>query len=205
MRYFWLSKVLLLLFAGCAPSPYQFLRPSKHSEACLEKFLPGGGPILYKTNISIKGHDLSGLLIYKKMEDKFRVLFTNEVGITFFDFEFGPDDFRVNYCMEKLNRKPVIRQLRKDLGLLIFHEMNFSKATVYEGNNELFFEFNTGKERNFYVTNAGCTDLIRIENASNKKKKAIVNLSGYKSGMPDSVEIVHQNFDFNIYLKQIER
>lgn len=205
MRSLWLIS-LVVAMQGCAPSPYSNLTASAVNSSCLEKFRPEITSVLYNTHINVVGKHLSGLLIFKKMEDQStRVVFSNEMGVKFFDFEFKQDGFKVIYCMDKLNKKPVIRQLRKDIGVLLFHEVNISNAKTKSSPDELYFGFKKGKEYDYYITSQDCNELKRIENATSKKKKIITNLTAYKKGMPDSVYISHENFEFNISLKQIER
>lgn len=197
---------LIVVLQGCAPSPYNNLTASAASSSCLEKFRPEITSVLYNSHINVVGKHLSGLLIFKKMDDQStRVVFSNEMGVKFFDFEFKQDGFKVIYCMDKLNKKPVIRQLRKDIGMLLFHEINILNASVKSNTHENYFGFKNGKETNYYITSQDCNELKRIENANSKKKKIIANLTAYKKGMPDSVYISHENFEFNISLKQIER
>ena len=85
------------------------------------------------------------------------------------------------------------------------YNINLSSASVNQNNNQLYFEFDGKKTKTYYITDANCSKLLRIENASKRKKKIIIDLSNYKSGMADSVNIAHQLFQFNINLKQIDR
>ena len=49
---------------------------------------------LYRTQIDVVGKHLSGLLFFKKLPDEsFRVVFTNEMGLNFFDFHFADHQF----------------------------------------------------------------------------------------------------------------
>jgi hypothetical protein len=201
-----LLLISIFLIAGCKSSEYLMLEKTTANSSCLDKFRPEITTILYNTHINVVGNHLSGLLLFKKMPDSTtRVLFSNEMGVKFFDFEFTKDNFHVIYCMKKLNKKAVIGELKKDIGLLIFHNMDTSKADVMKNGNELYFGFKSGKERNYYITTSDCTDLIKIENAAKGKKKVVLALTDYKAGLPDSVYISHEKFEFNISLKQIER
>ena len=75
---------------------------------------------LFTGSLDIKKHHLTGFLLVKKMEDEsYRIVFTNQVGMTFFDFEVKQNSFRVVYCFESLNRKALIRIFEKDFRLLL--------------------------------------------------------------------------------------
>src|SRR5690349_10497852 len=91
MRCLLLNSIVCLLLAGCASS-YQDLKPVQADPACLAKFKPVFKSTWYNASIDVVGKHLSGLLLFKTMADStMRVVFTNEVGITFFDFEFAPN------------------------------------------------------------------------------------------------------------------
>ena len=66
--------------------------------------------------VDVIGKYLSGLLLLKTMPDSsIRMVFSNEMGFKFFDFEFTPGGgFKVNYIIKKMDRRPVIKTLRQD-------------------------------------------------------------------------------------------
>src|SRR3569832_981187 len=85
--------VALLFFAvaliGCR-SAYADLQPTGGQTMCIRKFKPAFRADWYTTSVDVYGHHISGLLLFKVMPDSaVRVVFTNEVGVTFFDFEFA--------------------------------------------------------------------------------------------------------------------
>ena len=73
----------------------------------LQKFKPAFTVALYNTTVDVMSNHLSGLLLIKKMPDSStRVVFSNEMGLGFFDFEFAPDgSFKIYSIMKKLNKK----------------------------------------------------------------------------------------------------
>jgi len=193
------------MVCGCASSPYLFLSDQNNQPDCLNYLVPKFDKILYNAQINVTGKHLSGLLIFKTMPDKtIRTVFTNEAGLTFFDFEFAENNFKVVYCMNKLNRKPVINQLKKDLGLIIRYQMQEKPQLIKSGNNELYFGYTRNKETMWYITPGDCSEITRIETASKRKKKIIVTVSGYNTTLPDTVYLEHQAFEFNISLQKIE-
>jgi len=75
---------------------------------------------LFTGSLDIKKHHLTGFLLIKKMEDEsYRIVFTNQIGMTFFDFEVKQNGFKVVYCFESLNRKALIRIFEKDFRALL--------------------------------------------------------------------------------------
>lgn len=205
MRYLLLSSCFLLLF-GCGTSPYLFLEQNNAQPVCFNKLVPAFKTELYNAQINVTGKHLSGLLLFKTMQDSsIRVVFTSETGLTFFDFEFSENDFEVINCISKLNKKPVIKQLKNDIGLLLRHEMKDKPSLTMSGNNELYFGYKKSKETIWYITDNDCMYIKRIETASQKKKKVIVNLTSFGTTLPDSAYLEHQLFEFNISLQKIDR
>jgi len=205
MRSLALISILISL-AACGPVPYENLQKSSATTNCLAQLKPRFSTIVYHAKVNVTGKHLSGLLLFKMMNDSItRVLFTNEMGVTFFDFEYTASGFRVVSCVEQMNKKVVINRLRSDLSLLIMHDIDFNKAEMLASGNEIFYRVNHQDEHIYYITDSTCSQLNRIETVGGKKKKIIVNLTEPKSGMADSVYLAHQSFEYNISLKQIAR
>src|SRR5688572_179865 len=105
---------------GCSPKPYSYLESGKSLPSCLPALQPQFSTMLYNAQVNVAGRHLSGLLLFKTMADSSkRVIFTNEMGVTFFDFEFSRKGFRVVSCVRQMNKNVVINRLKSDLGLLL--------------------------------------------------------------------------------------
>ncbi len=205
-KLFLLCSSTLFLLSACGPSPYAFLKATSPAPACLSLLKPDFKTVLYNTKVDIVGKHLSGLLLVKKMRDgSARVVFANEMGLTLFDFEFFENEFRVLYCIKKLNKKVVLRALRKDIGLILQAGFDYSNVNWYKSGSAMYFAFPDGNETTYLITDTNCIALHRIEYASKYKQKVIVNLTATQDGLPDSIYIAHQAFEFNIALKQIIR
>jgi hypothetical protein len=197
---------LLTFITACSPSPYLHLKKAEGVKSCLDKLKPGFSSVLYNAQVNVTGKHLSGLLLFKEMPDSStRVLFTNEMGVTFFDFEFAPKGFQAISIVKQMNKNVVINRLKSDIGLLLHYGFTANKAENYNSGRELYHVFKSGKDRVYYISDPICSQMLRIETASKKKKKIIVNLTGDGSGMPDSVYLAHQSFEYNITLKKIHR
>jgi hypothetical protein len=173
----------------------------------LQKFKPAFTVALYNTTVDVMGNHLSGLLLIKKMPDSStRMVFSNEMGLSFFDFEFKDNgDFKVYSIIKKMNKKSVIKTLRHDFELILMNSLDNSKASVKTNNGLLYFIFPQAKGYNYYITNADGSELVRLERASNKKTIVEAVMQHYKNGIPDTIGISHKTFEFNIGLKRIER
>ncbi len=195
---------ILILLAGCG-SAYKHLQKSNASPACIPSLVPAYNTTLYRAQIDVTGHYLSGLLIIKQLPDSsVRLLFTNEAGFKFFDFGFPPaGNMVVHHITDKMNRKAVIKTLRKDFQLLLMNRLGESKYLSKTDGLNTYHIYKQGKDHYYYKTTAGCDSLLAMERGSKRKKIVDIQFTGMYKSMPDSVFIKHNNFAFNITLKQI--
>ncbi|MBI3883246.1 MAG: hypothetical protein HY305_03280, partial [Sphingobacteriales bacterium] len=130
MRYLLLSSCLLVLFS--CTTVYKNLQPATGNTSNLQKFKPDFTVALYNTQVDVIGNHLSGLLLIKKMPDSItRIVFSNEMGFTFFDFEFSSTgNFKVHSIIKKMNKKAVIKTLRKDFELVLMRNLDNNKLAI---------------------------------------------------------------------------
>lgn len=206
MRYL-LSGSLLLVLLGCSPI-YKNLQKTSGNLDEINKFKPNIQVVLYKAQVDVIGNYLSGLLLIKKMPDSStRILFSNEMGFKFFDFGFSKDSgFKVYYVLKKMNRKAVIKTLRKDFELVLMNNLDTSDAMLrIDDKKKRYYIFPQTKGYNAYITDSSGNELLRMERASKWKPVVTVLAKDYRNGLPDTIGITHHKFDFTISLKRIER
>ncbi len=88
MRYLVLSSCLFF-FTSCS-SVYKGMQKTQADPSCLVKFKLNFTKALYNTKVDVVGKHLSGLLLIKLMPDSStRLVFSNEMGFKYFDFEFS--------------------------------------------------------------------------------------------------------------------
>lgn len=195
----------LLFILSCSPVHKQ-MQSVNADITVLQKFKPAFTIALYNTTVDVVGNHLSGLLLIKKMPDSStRMVFSNEMGFSFFDFEFGANgSFKVYSIIKKMNKKSVIKTLRHDFELILMNNLDSNKAIVKTKDGQLYFIFPKNKGYNYYITTADGNGLIRMERASNKKTIVEAVMRNYNNGIPDSIGISHKTFEFNIGLKRLE-
>ena len=205
MRFLLLSSCLFFLFS-CAAT-HQKWKPATADINKLQKFKPVFTVALYNTTVDVVGNHLSGLLLIKKMPDSsLRMVFSNEMGFKFFDFEFGVDgNFKVYSVIKQMNKRSVLKTLRKDFELILMDRLDSSSTSVKINNGLLYYIFPQSKGFNYYITDSTGNELVRLERASNSKTVVEAIMQNYISGIPDTIGISHKTFDFTIGLKRIER
>ena len=206
MRYLLLSSWLLVLF-GCSPV-YKKMQAVNGNAQALQKFKPAFTVALYHTKVDVVGNHLSGLLLIKKMPDSStRIVFSNEMGFKFFDFEFASNgNFKVYTVIKQMNKKSVLKTLRKDFELILMERLDSAAVSVRQNNNGLlYYVFPQTIGYYYYITDSKGNSLVRMERASKRKTVVEATMESYIKGIPDSISVVHKKFNFTIGLKRIER
>ncbi len=201
---FMVAGALCLALPACT-SAYKHLQTISGDPSCIQQFKPALGTAMYNTQVDVVGKHLSGILVMKRMEDSStRIVFTSEMGLTFFDFAFlGDGTFKVYRIMDKMNKKAVIKTLRKDFELILMEHTPVSGARVFSDGINHYYGFPQEKGVNYYITDSTCSHLIKAQKASSKKAIVEATLNNYQAGIPDSVTIVHQVFHFTIILNRL--
>ena len=199
----WWYVCLCAGLLGACRSQYKALQPVKGEAACIEKFAPQFTNNLYSTQVDILSHHLSGLLFVKQMPDSStRLVFANEMGFKFFDFEFtSKGEFVKHYMFSKMDKPAVVKTLRKDFELVLLHP-DLSQAKVLADAQYQYEAVPTEKGNNYYITDKDCKALVRIEKSSKRKPVVIVKMWDYQAGVPDSIAVHHTKFKFNITLQK---
>lgn len=174
-------------------------------DGCLNSSVPKFNSELYATSIDVVGHHLSGLLLIKTMPDSSqRVVFTNESGISFFDFEWNANGFKAHHVMKKLNRKIIVNALRKDIELVVFPAV-LKKTFGVSLNESNVFNGSRKKESLKSKASERCLSIESTEVFGKKSKLVDCRFFPRDKNIPDSVAIAHHNFNMNIALKRIVR
>ena len=124
MRSSSFHKLLLIFFLWIWFSPWIMGQP--------KGYISGQGPYttaifdssfekaLYKGSLDISKHHLSGLFFLKRVSmNSVRIIFSNELGMNFFDFELKGDEFIIHSCFPTLDRKSLLKLLENDFRLLL--------------------------------------------------------------------------------------
>lgn len=88
----------------------------------------------YHADINVFGNALSGILVVKKLENgRKRLAVLSEFGNTLLDFEFVDNKVNVIYIIDDLNKKIVVKRLKKYFQLLVHSEYEIRKTYDVEG------------------------------------------------------------------------
>ena len=202
-----LLLISCLIFQLSCVSVYKNLHDTTGDVTSIQKFRPVITTALYKIDVNVIGKYLSGLLLLKTMPDStIRMVFSNEMGFKFFDFEFAPGGkFKVNYIISKMNRKPVIKTLRNDFELILMSSLDPGTVRIRKDSQYIYYMFPQKKGFYNYITNPAGDTLVRMERSSKRSPVVEAIMKNYSNGIPDTIGITHTTFHFTIGLKKIER
>ncbi|HLV43249.1 MAG TPA: hypothetical protein VKY37_13290 [Brumimicrobium sp.] len=130
----------------------------------------------YNADIKVFGNSIKGILVVKKLEGKRkRLALLSEFGNTLFDFEMVDDNVNVIYIMEDLNKKVIVKKLKKYFQLLVNSEFKVEKRYDLE-EGEIQISKLQGK-RIFLSLNED-VELINLRQASIFKSKVEISYFG---------------------------
>ena len=209
MHYLRLSSLLLFLFllSNCSV-PYKNLHEDCSVTPSALRFQPVFDKVLYRCvvdgRVLFKKFHLSGLLFFKTMEDSStRAVFQNEMGFTFFDFEWSPEDsFKVNQIIPQLDKPALVRTLQKDMNMFLMKNLDISSERVFRKDDETLHSFDLVQGKVYYIVEG--KQLERIENTG-KTKVITITMEGKtgSEGMPQTVFFNHHKANFTIQLTKL--
>ena len=160
----------------------------------------------YHTQIDFFGRHLSGLLVFKATADTIeRVIFMTETGFKFFDFEFTPGTFTVKYCLAAMNKKIIVKTLRRDLGFLVdFKHKQMGIRSNYD--STLTYKIaSCVNESNYYVLSNDCGILRKIERGTDHHKSVIIAMDSFQRGHPSKLNIIDRPAHLRISMTEIDK
>lgn len=217
MRYSLFVSILCCGLMACSPKLYRDLKPRTEAAGPAyfsdpEKFRVDFDRELYscqvygKTPLG-KRFNLSGLLFFKQLEDgSVRVVFQNQMGVSFFDFGWDTANvFTVYQVMDQMNKPALIKTLKKDFELLLYKNLKLPATGVYYnglGRDYVRYEMERGFV--YYIFEQG--DVVQIENADDKRKVVVMALEQAKgmNTLAEKLHIKHLRANFSIDLTKIQ-
>jgi hypothetical protein len=209
MKSLWLISLATLMLWGCVSIKPGGLTRDKAAPdlpgTAITRYRAPESSQLYKATLDIKKHHLTGLLVIKRMdtvapqgaqkkpEDSpgtFRIVFVNEVGMTFFDLELSPDSLHVVSCFASLNRKALINILETDFRILTMNDpMQDQKHYRKDGTNQCVVTGKTGRYKVWQTWSPGNDTLMYVGAKSTIADPVRILFDNYKDGTPGKITI----------------
>ena len=158
---------------------------------------------VYKTNITVYGHEMSGIFIAKKINDTtHRIVFTTEFGNKLMDFEISETDFKINSIVHELDRKILINTLREDFRLLLKKDYIFQQQ--FENESDDIYKSQDGKRDNYLFISKKDQKLEKVVQSSKTKEKFTLTFSSENNIFAEKILINHQNIKLKIELNYLK-
>ena len=210
MRFLLLSSLFICLLSSCHFGHYGKLKEVIPNSNEVPKSMFGNdfNSYLFKTNITIYGKNYSGLLITKQIkENDYRVIFTTELGMKLFDFEFKDSTFTMHYCVPQFNRPKLLQTIKHDIETLLMlnikNKPSVDLAKKYVHNiikrvDLLDFTY-------YYYQSGRTFNLYKIEKAKKRRKKTTFMLNDYVNEFPSNIIIQHHDIKLKIELIHLKK
>ncbi len=212
MKNLLLSSFIALLLTGCTYGHYGRLEQVKNSTFKATPLKPLFGDnfnsFLFKTNISVYNKDFSGLLVTKQLSPQdYRVIFTTELGMKLFDFEFKDTAFTLHYCVPQFNKPKLLKVIQHDIETLLMSNLTTKKEVEYADKKGLYNvqKVELDKGQNYYFTEKSSQHLVKIEHAKKRIKKTTFTLSNYQTNFPGNILIKHHDIKLKIELNLLKK
>ncbi len=162
---------------------------------------------LFRTTMDISKTHLTGFIFIKKISDtSYRILFSNELGMKFFDLEFRDKEFIVHYCFPSLNRKSLLKLLDNDFRILFFPNHRIKKIThaTMEMKEEMTFKIKSERGKWLYHVSTSSGKIIFIGSINKIFSRTRINF-GYSDGITTGINISNPMIKLSISMNLISR
>jgi hypothetical protein len=157
---------------------------------------------IYKTALSAYGRDISGIVIIKRIgNDVHRVVFTTEFGNRLFDFEISQDHFKVNYILEDLDRKIILKVLEQDFRLLL--QERFKVDATFINDKHTVLKSIADDRLNYIYLSKNEEKYVQLIHASKRKEKLSITFTSENDIFADTIVIQHADIKLRIELIRI--
>jgi hypothetical protein len=154
---------------------------------------------VYKTNITVYGHEISGIFIAKKINDTtHRVVFTTEFGNKLLDFEISEKTYKVNSIVSELDKKILIKTLTEDFRLLL--KKDYLLQEQFENESDNIYKSADGDRDNYLFVSKKEHKLEKLVRSSKTKEKITITFTLENDIFAKKVVILHQNIKLRIEL-----
>jgi Ni,Fe-hydrogenase I large subunit len=156
---------------------------------------------LYSGKIEAYGNALNGILVVKKISDsQKRVALLSDFGNTLMDFKINNGEVEVKYVLEDLNKKIIVKKLKKYFQLLV--NSNYDVEAIYKKDgNKIYTSELQSKRVKLFENSLGL--IQQLKQVSRLKEKVEINYFS-SSNIADSIHFKSNEipFEMRYYLRE---
>lgn len=184
--------ILLIFLQSCSIYTQNFQEKENSISTYTPYYLENFREANFKVSIEAFGNQFGGIMVAKRFNaNHYRVAMMNEFGGKLLDFELIDQQLKLNYAIEQLDRKMLLKLLEKDFSM-IFTENNSILKSYHSEENQIL----ATKNSIYYILNQNYLNEIHF--AKNKLKTRIEVIST-EENLPN-FEINHENMPIKIFL-----
>lgn len=164
--------------------------------------------VTYKTNLTVMGNQLTGILLIKKTKDEeYRFVFLSEIGLKYFDLGINDSsdkqEFTTHYLMPALNRGETKNILFSDFSKLIASNLPIGNTAYYKQTKtgNIALKYNNSKSVYIFDAENKTIESILWKNSITGKSEII--LSDYNTKNPEKIEIRNKKYSLRMEMKEI--
>ena len=157
---------------------------------------------LYKGSLDISKHHLSGLFYLKRVSlNSIRILFSNELGMNFFDFELKGDEFIVHSCFPSLERASLLKLLEKDFRILLIPDTTVTRMKRGRSRDPelIIFSVKSARGSFHYTYNRDSGKIRRIQTSRSIMGRTDLRVYGDERLQPTKIHI--SNPTIRLYIR----
>ena len=231
MKNLWSGSLLALSLAGCVtikpPDVTHNQPPVTCGTSPVTCYTPPSSSHLFKATLDIRKHHLTGLLLIKRTDTIggsgivsgdtlrtgagdapgiYRIVFFNEVGMTFFDLEMKAESFSVISCFGSLNKKTLVNILETDFRILIRTGRPGKEKTYRQaGTHNLVIAGKAGKYKTWQTYTPSGDTLLKTSSKSTIADPVMITFGHYDDGFPKKILIENPVIGLTLSLRKLSR
>lgn len=157
---------------------------------------------VFRGSIEINKHYLSGIFALKKeSEENYRLVFMSELGITMLDINFSSEDYQLNYCIDFLEKKALLKLLYHDF-LSLTETPDPARLIQMKSKKDKaeFIKFKKDNSRDFYYYESGKLKEIISKAFFNRREIQFLEM---EANISNSIKIQHRPVKLKMKLNRI--
>lgn len=159
--------------------------------------------VLYKGSLDISKHHLTGLFFLKRISDNsVRIVFSNELGMNYFDLELKGDKLIIHSCFPSLKRNSLLHLIENDFRLLMVPDTTIKRMKRSQSKDLELIVFRVKSARGSFLYSypKGSGKICCIQTMRSIIGKTILLVSGYKRFNPAKVNISNPAIRLNLHM-----
>lgn len=199
MRFLILSSLLLFAVACATPKIQKQKLP-----ATVPFSFNWDTTLFYKTSISVKGTNLSGIIIFNKENDStIRMIMTTDVGPKLIDMTLTSRNYTKNFVARQLDRKALLHMFWEDFGVTL-GLFSMIRDGYYDSVSQTYCYPVAKKFSACYLPGSSLSFPTKAFFFNKNKMKTTINYFYAPGQQPDSISITHLGFDMNYILHKVK-